>query len=263
MSTKTSTAALDSRRQASSPKPQRVPRHPAGARKRATQRSKPLWNENNTAAIRHSERSLRSEEALFCGARASEAGRSSVTEIQQAHIAIRQEDPMNPLHTESNRTIRTILPVILRIAFSLLLWTFGAVPMVLAAADTKEHRMVYAFAVDRAQIENLQRWVNADHDAWCRDPQLVASASLRRVLPDSDFELASFPLEQEHRAKTTAVYTFHSLDGLTTYRITVRRYRWLLPIAGSQHKMIWVPERAEIITHDAPHPTSTSASARS
>ena len=40
MSTKTSTAALDSRRPASSPRPCRVPRHPAGARKRTSQRSK-------------------------------------------------------------------------------------------------------------------------------------------------------------------------------------------------------------------------------
>jgi hypothetical protein len=170
---------------------------------------------------------------------------------------------MNSLHQNPRRTIRTILSVILRITFSLLLWTLGAAPMRLVAAETKEHRVVYTFAVDRSQIEALQRWVNAGHDSWCRDPQLVASASLRRVLPDSDFELASLPLELEHNRKTTAVYTFHSLDGRTAYRITLRRYRWLLPIAGSQYKMIWVPERAEIITRNVTNSSPSSPSARS
>ena len=169
---------------------------------------------------------------------------------------------MNPLHQNSTGTIRTILPVILRITFSLILWTLGAAPMPLAA-EPKEHRVIYTFSVERAQIEELQRWVNSGHDAWCRDAQLVASHFLNRVLPDSEMELASFPLELEHSHKTTAVYTFHSLDGLTAYRITLRRYRWLLPVAGSQHKMIWVPERAEIVTRDAAHSTTTSTSASS
>ena len=246
MSIKTSTAALDSRCPAPSPQPRRVPRHPAGARKRATQRSKHSLKEK--FQLRDSGGSLRSEESLF---------------FSQARIAIRQEDPMNTLHPSPSRNLRMIVPVILRVTFSLLLWTLGVAPMRLVAAETKEHRTVYTFAIDRAQIEDLQRWVNAGYDSWCRDPQLVASASLRRVLPDSDFELASFPLEREQSRKTAAVYTFHSLDGMTTYRITLRRYRWLLPIAGSQHQMIWVPERAEIITRDAPHSTATSASARS
>jgi hypothetical protein len=170
---------------------------------------------------------------------------------------------MNSLHQNPSRSIRTILPAILRITFSLILWTLGATPMRLVAAETREHRVVYTFAADRAKIEELQRWVNAGHDAWCRDPQLVASASLRRVLPESDVELASFPLELQHSRKTTAVFTFHALDGHTTYRITLRRYRWLRPIAGSQHKMIWVPERAEIITRDTTNSTASSVAARS
>jgi hypothetical protein len=146
-----------------------------------------------------------------------------------------------------------ILPVILRIAFSLLLWTFGAATMNLTAAQTqaKEHRVVKNFAVDRAVVQNLQRWVNAGHDPWCRDPQLVAAAALRRVSPEfSDYELASLILELERSQKTKAIYTFHSVDGRTIYRITLRRYLWLLPISGSLQQMIWVPERAEIITRD-------------
>lgn len=170
---------------------------------------------------------------------------------------------MNSLHPNRSHDVRTILLVILRVTVSLLLWTIGAAPMRLVAAETKERHVVYTFSLDPAQIEDLQRWVNGGHDSWCRDPQLVASASLRRVLPDSDFELASLPLEREPSRKTTAVYTFHSLDGTTTCRITLRRYRWLLPIAGSQHKMIWVPDRAEILTRTLSASPVTATSARS
>lgn len=156
---------------------------------------------------------------------------------------------MNTLHRKPVMNIRTIFPVVLRITFSLILWTLGAASMNLAAAEAKEHRAVYNFSVERAKVEDLQRWVNAGHDSWCRDPQLVAARSLRRILLDSeDFELASLPLEVESSQKSSAVYIFRSLDGNTTYRVTLRRYHWLLPFAGNLHKMIWVPEHAEIVT---------------
>lgn len=60
-------------------------------------------------------------------------------------------------------TFRTILPVVLRIAFSLLLWTLGAT-MNIAVAQTTEHREAAHFPIDREHIEALQRWVNSGHD---------------------------------------------------------------------------------------------------
>ena len=244
MSRKTSTAALDSFRQESLQKTCRVPRHLAGARKSAIQRSDDRLDETSHG---HAERSLRSGESLF-GCEGTTKGDQP---FQQVQIAIYPEEVMNTLNRKSAVSIRTILPVILRIVLSLILWTLGAASMNIAVAQTKEHRVVHNFAVDHTQVENLQRWVNAGHDPWCRDSQLVAAASLRRVSPEvSNLELASLPLELERSHKTTAIYTFHSLDGRTTFRITLRRYRWLLPVAGSFQKMIWVPERAEIVTRD-------------
>jgi hypothetical protein len=152
------------------------------------------------------------------------------------------------------RNLASILPMALRITFSLLLWTFGAAAMDLTSVriQPKEHRVVRNFPLDRAKAEDLQRWVNAGHDAWCRDPGLVAAATLRRLAPDlAEFEPASLPLELEHSQKTKAVYTFHSLNGGTTIRITLRRYRYLLPTAGSLRRTIWIPESAEIFTRDA------------
>jgi hypothetical protein len=147
-----------------------------------------------------------------------------------------------------SHSIRTIFPVILRITFSLMLWTLG-VSMNLLAAEPNGHRFVYKFSVERAKMEDLQRWVNAGHEAWCRDPQLVAAASLQRFLPDSvDPEEVSLPVELESSDQTTAIYAVHSLDGATTYRITLRRFDWLLPVAGSLDQTIWIPDQAEILT---------------
>ena len=113
------------------------------------------------------------------------------------------------------RSFRTILPAILRITFSLILWTLGAATMQIAASQTREHREVRNFPMDRAHIETLQRWVNSGHDEWCRDPQLVASAAVRLVSPqfsESEFELASLPLGGEHsRSPRRSTLTIRSM----------------------------------------------------
>ena len=146
---------------------------------------------------------------------------------------------------------KTIVPVILRIIFSLLLWTLGFASMNLVEAQVKTQRVVRDYPVDRAKLEHLQRWVNAGHDTWWRDPKLLASAALNRVAPgfaDSEFELASLPTGRTNAHGTKSIYTFASLDGRTTYQVTLRRYRWLLPIAGTPDQIVWAPVRIETIT---------------
>jgi hypothetical protein len=146
---------------------------------------------------------------------------------------------------------KTIVPVILQITFSLLLWTLGFASMNLVEAQVRTQRVVRDYPVDRAKLEHLQRWVNAGHDTWCRDPKLVASAALNRVAPgfaDSEFELASLPTGRANAHGTKSIYTFASLDGRTTYQVTLRRYRWLLPIAGTPDQIVWAPVCIETIT---------------
>jgi hypothetical protein len=126
---KTSTAALASIRRGLFPNQRRNPRHPSGGRKRSTRRSKKRIEE------RHKE-------------------------IQQARLVIYKEDVMDSgTRQQAHRNFTTILPVILRITFSLLLWTLGAANMNLTPAQIqpKEHRAVKNFPVDRAAVENLQR----------------------------------------------------------------------------------------------------------
>jgi hypothetical protein len=144
-----------------------------------------------------------------------------------------------------------IADVVMRVSFSLLLWTVGASAMNVRVAPVapKEHHVTLNLRTERAQIENLQRWVNAGHDPLCLDPQLVAAATLRRVAPQlAEYEAAALTEEVEHADNTKTVHTFYSLDGHTVYRITLRRHLYLLRSAGSLRRIIWTPETAEIIT---------------
>jgi len=162
---------------------------------------------------------------------------------------------MNSNATNGNaRTVRQILPVILRITFCLALWTLGALSMTVVEAQTRDHRAAQSLPVNRARVENLQRWVNSGHDTWCRDAKSVATKTIQRVSPEFanyDFELASLTTQDGKSSATKAVYTFHSLDGHTSYRVTLRRFAWQNKSADSPANRIWVPVRVETITRDS------------
>jgi hypothetical protein len=214
LSKMTSTAALESFRFSPFPNQRRAPRQPA-----------------SSSAHLRSKSQLRMSEIEPCP-RNSGFPSGSVD---------RKEGIMIPATIQRRTSFKTILPVLLRITSSLLLWTLGASAMDIRVShiQPKQHRVIINFPFDRTKIEALQRWVNAGHDSWCRDSPAFA-----------DYELASFPLELEQFENTKAVYTFHALDGQTTYRITLRRHLYLLRSAGSLNRIIWIPESAEIITRD-------------
>jgi hypothetical protein len=190
MSRKASTAALESLASRSLPNQRRVPRHPAGAKR--------------------------------------SRGKERATKVQAVQTAILREDAMNG----NNQFVtsihhKTIVPVILRITFSLLLWTLGFACMNLVEAQVRTQCAVRDYPVNRALLEHLQHWVNAGHDTWCGDPKLVASPALNRVAPnfDSEFELASLPTERTTARGTESIYNFASLDGGITHQVTLRPYR--------------------------------------
>jgi hypothetical protein len=154
---------------------------------------------------------------------------------------------MNPI--PRHNTLNAILAILV---CTLVCVRGSAADLRVAQIQPKDHRVVLRFPIDRAKAEDLQRWINAGHDPWCRDPQLVAASALRRISSQSsEFEPTSLQLESNEKSK--AVYTFHSLDGYTTYRITLRRYRFLLPTAGSLQRIIWIPETAEIRSRATSH----------
>jgi hypothetical protein len=158
-------------------------------------------------------------------------------------------------HTNTSRPYRNthiVIPTVLRITLTLLLGFLAISTAPAASAQTKPHRLVKTYPVNRANAENLQRWVNAGHDTWCRDSKLVAAHTLEQFGPglaDPNYELASQPIVRKLSGGHTANYTYHSLDGQTVYRITLFRPPWLRPIAGSTSKTVWLPTRFEILTN--------------
>jgi hypothetical protein len=78
--------------------------------------------------------------------------------------------------------------------------------------------------------------------------------ALRRVAPEFsnyDFELASLTAGNEKVSPNQAVYTFHSVDGHTSYRITLRRFRWQTKTAPSLNERIWIPVRSEKVMRES------------
>lgn len=152
------------------------------------------------------------------------------------------------------RTTQLISPTLLPITLALLLAFLAISTAPATHAQTKSDRIGKTYPVNRANAENLQRWVNAGHDTWCRDPKLVAAHTLEQFAPglaDSTYELASQPVVHKLPHGNTAIYTYHSLDGQTTYRIALRRPQWLCPTAGSLRNTVWLPIRLEILTQNA------------
>jgi hypothetical protein len=142
---------------------------------------------------------------------------------------------------------------------TLLIGTMALAPVSSTAATTKsrgENRVVSYREVDRAEIENLQRWVAAGHEEWCKDARLVAAEELKRIVTDFDggvTDLNTLNLvegaDSSGGAKTVA-FEWTPLDGRATYRVTVERFEWLLPIAGNADAIVWVPTLTEIQIHE-------------
>jgi hypothetical protein len=146
-----------------------------------------------------------------------------------------------------------MLPMALSIAGNLFLWTIGFATMSLARAENKEQHLVQEFQIDHSRVENLQRWVNSGHDTRCRNGKLVAQATLRRIAPEfagAELEPVSLATEAKQLGVDRVIYTYHSLDGRTTYRITVARFPRFLHSACPKSAIVWLPVRSEKITQE-------------
>lgn len=128
----------------------------------------------------------------------------------------------------------------------------GVLAISVSAAMTSagERRVDVRPELDRHKIENLQRWVSAGHEEWCKDARLVAADELRRVSPafaGNEADVDALPLDAEPASENRAVFVWTSPDGKASYRVTVERFEWLLKIAGDADAIVWVPTHAEII----------------
>jgi len=123
-----------------------------------------------------------------------------------------------------------------------------------AARNTREQQRVIRYPVlGRAEIENLQRWVTLGHEDWAKDPRLVASQELERMAADFDGDAAELDSRDPTavgRGERTMTFEWTPLDGRAVYRVTVKRFDWLLPIAKDTEGIVWVPAMTEIRLHE-------------
>jgi hypothetical protein len=125
-------------------------------------------------------------------------------------------------------------------------------PLAGASGVREEDRIMYERTIDRAQLENLQRWVSSGHADWCRDARLVAAKELWRLAPEysgGGFELNAIGTETLANDGNRVTFEWAPLDGRAVYRVTVERFDWLLEIARDAEAIVWVPTSTEMRIH--------------
>jgi hypothetical protein len=122
-------------------------------------------------------------------------------------------------------------------------------PVAVMANTHETSRISNERVIDRANVENLQRWVSSGHADWCKDARLVVAEELRRLAPDfsgNGFEVNATNDNAAANDGNRATFEWAAPDGRAVYRVTVERFIWLLPIAGDLRSIVWVPTSTEI-----------------
>ncbi len=138
----------------------------------------------------------------------------------------------------------------------ILMGTMTMAPIVGAAAapgSQVEQRVSDERAIDRGELENLQRWVSAGHADWCKDARLVAAEELKRLAWEysgEGFELNVVASDADSNDGNRLTFEWTPLDGRAFYRVTVERFKWLLPIAKDVDSIVWVPTSTEILRQE-------------
>lgn len=103
--------------------------------------------------------------------------------------------------------------------------------------------------VDRQAVEELQRAINEGHDPWRKDPKAAAALEIMDFDPaykETRLSIYSLPLRAVVVKQTVAVFVHDTADGKRSYRMTLERFRWLLPLAKNWDGMVWTPTRIEV-----------------
>ena len=131
--------------------------------------------------------------------------------------------------------------------------TFAPAAAAAAAVTREAGRISHQRVINRAAVENLQRWVSAGHADWCRDARLVAAEELRRLAADfsgGEFELNEVSADPGANGGNRVTFEWAPPDGRAVYRVTVERFQWLLPLSKDTESIVWVPTSTEISTHE-------------
>jgi hypothetical protein len=120
----------------------------------------------------------------------------------------------------------------------------AALLFALLSQDQKPCRKVKHSSPQRKEIIAMQREVNEGHRPTQLQAQTVATIALRELRNDP--LLSESSINEESLTNRFAVYSVSGNDG-KTYRVTLQRFKWLLPIAKKYEWMIWVPVKSEVL----------------
>jgi hypothetical protein len=152
------------------------------------------------------------------------------------------------------RTMRSGLKRAIGIAIAgMLAGAVALAPLSAARNVREEDRITHERNINRADVENLQRWVALGHADWCKDARLVAAEELWRLAPEysgDGFELNPIHAELMANGGDRVTFEWAPIDGRALYRVTVERFAWLLPIAKNAESLVWVPTSTEIRIHE-------------
>ena len=96
---------------------------------------------------------------------------------------------------------------------------------------------------DRNSYISMQRYVDAGHQPWRTDAPAVAASEIYGLMkvPQQYVNVYDLPLVAIVEKDREAIYTYFEPVEQVSYRIHLRRYRWLLKQAGNRKAMVWVP----------------------
>ena len=101
----------------------------------------------------------------------------------------------------------------------------GAMAMAPAAGAVEvgsaraEEQVTNERAIDRAEVENLQRWVSAGHADWCKDARLVAAEELKRVAAEYSDEGLELDAVEDQDLRSGNRATFEWATGMDALHI--------------------------------------------
>ncbi len=108
---------------------------------------------------------------------------------------------------------------------------------------------VHQIPISRGSYQKLQIFVNQGHQPWRLDARLVAIAQFlalehRKI----EGQNSDVPSQTVYEGRSLGVFEFDSASrkGLK-YKITVRKFKWLLHSAKKWSWAIWVPAEYEVI----------------
>ena len=130
-----------------------------------------------------------------------------------------------------------------------LLYGVAAFGQMAVAASPCSMRM-HHLTVNQHRSESIQRYVNLGHQPWRLDASAVAGEQvlLLEKIPKGSKSVNDLQSEIIQQGEDRTIFQFPSerQKGMI-YRVTVRRFDWLLNLAKKREFMIWVASDVEVI----------------